>query len=478
MLGRVCCRPMTRLALRICGEYLSRGANDFYMNVLFINRSYWPDAEATGQLLTELCEDLAKDENLSVSIICGQPNFNLDELEFQKYGESVRNRVTIHRVRHSQFDKSTFWGRVTNFITFLIVATWKALWVKRPDVIVVETDPPLLCLLGFVVSKIRRTKLVCYLQDIYPDIAIKLGRLKDGLFTRMLRWSFLFAYRNSDQVVVVGDDMRKWLINHLVRPDRIRVIENWVDTDRVYPFGKQANPFRDDNHLSGKFVLMYSGNLGYTQRFDLVLDAAEHFRQEQEIVFVFVGNGVKRSELSEEIIKRRLPNTRLIDYQPKAKLALSLSAADVHFVLLDSNLTELMMPSKIYSALASGTAVLGIGRGSSRLGEKALPSHLAETIEGNEAGFFIDESEPEKLIDMITFLYENPGELDVLSNNARSAAVEKYSRKIAVRGFRALFADMGHVASPELAKKKDKPVEPLQAPEFIASSKIHDQKTA
>ena len=136
---------------------------------LFINRSFWPDAEATGQLLTELCEETAKIEGLQVSVICGQPNLNLEETEFQSSGTIVRNGVTIHRVRHTTFNKATFLGRVTNFVTFLMAATWRSLFCKRPDVIVVETDPPLLCLLGWFVSTIRRTQLVCYLQDVYPD---------------------------------------------------------------------------------------------------------------------------------------------------------------------------------------------------------------------------------------------------------------------------------------------------------------------
>ena len=111
------------------------------------------------------------------------------------------------------------------------------------------------------------------------------------------------------------------------------------------------------------------------------------------------------------------------------------------------------MPSKIYSALASGTAVLGIGRSYSKLGENSLPSHLAETIEGNKAGYFIDETEPERMVDMITFLYENPGELEILSQNARKAAVKEYSRSVAVGEFRQLFVDLGHVAAP--AKKNE-----------------------
>ena len=414
------------------------------MKVLFVNRSYWPDAEATGQLLTELCEDLGGVEPLEVSVICGQPNFNLENLEYSESGVEVRNGVTIHRVRHTRFDKSTFWGRVTNFITFLIAATWKTLWVSKPDLIVVETDPPLLCLLGGFVSKIRGVKLVCYLQDVYPDIAIKLGRLKINWFTKLLRWSFLNVYRASDRMIVVGHDMKRWLVNHLVDEDKICTIENWVDTERVYPV-KVNNPFRLKNRLRNKTVAMYSGNLGYTQRFDLVLDAAEKLQHIEDLVFVFVGNGVRRRMLTEEVINRGLPNVRFVDYQPKSQLADSLSAADIHFVLLDSNLTGLMMPSKIYGALASGTAVVGIGAPTAKSGDETLNSHLAQIIESNDAGFFVDEASPHHLVDAIEQLCEHPEARERMGANARQIALKLHSKRLTVKKFVSLFSELGRI---------------------------------
>ncbi len=423
-------------------------------HILFINRSYWPDAEATGQLLTELCEQVATDGRYEVSVICGQPNFNLEGHEFQSSGATTHNGVKLIRVRHTRYDKSMFSGRVINFITFLIAATWRAMLCKRPDVIVVETDPPLLCLSGWLVSGLRRTKLVCYLQDIYPDIAIELGRLRYNWLTRLLRWSFLFVYRRSSRIVVVGRDMRKWLINHLVKPEKIRVIENWVDTKKVVPL-KTDNPFRKRFDLENKFVAMYSGNLGFTQRFDLVLDAAEALRHNPKIVFAFVGNGVKRSWLSEEVIKRGLPNVRIIDYQPKSELSVSLSAADSHFVLLDSKLTQLMMPSKIYSALASGTPIIGIGKTRTNLGPEHVDSHLAEIIEGEGAGYFIDESQSGLLVEKLERLVSHPDKAERMGTAARRAAEQNYTRQVPIGSFLDLFAELTGIVKLNIEQSHD-----------------------
>ena len=424
------------------------------MRILFINRSYWPDAEATGQLLTELCEQIATEEEIQVSVICGQPNVNLEGTEFKPAGTTQRHGVEIHRVRHTRFDKSKFLGRVVNFITFLIAATWKSLWCRRPDIIVVETDPPLLCLLGYAVSILRGTKLVCYLQDVYPDIAIELGRLRHNFFTRVLRYCFLTAYRRADRVVVVGTDMRNWLVNHRVATERVMIIENWVDTNHIVPV-KVDNKFSYRFDLEDKFVVMYSGNVGYTQRFDLVLDAAHQLRKNRAIVFAIIGGGVKRQWLSEQVIERGLPNVRFMNYQKKSHLSQSLSAADLHLVLLDSKLTQFMLPSKIYSAFASGTPVLGIGASETAMQGKFRTSHLPEMIDSNDAGFFVDEKNPLEIAKRIEWLWQNRDEARQMGRNARLAAVHKYSRDTAVLQFSNLFRElMGQpirTISPQLA---------------------------
>jgi len=410
--------------------------------IQFVNRSYWPDAEATGQLLTELCEDLATERQLKVSVICGQPNFNLDNVEFEQKGVQNRNGVEIIRVNHTKHDKSTFTGRITNFVTYLVAAFWTALWSKKPDLMIVQTDPPLLCLLGCIVSRMRGIKYVCYLQDVYPDIAVKLGRLKENLLTKFLRWSFLKAYRSADKVVVVGSDMKKWLVNHRVDANKITIIENWVDTESLQPI-KTDNQFRKKFDLEDKFVVMYSGNMGYTQRFDLIMDTAEKLQDRNDIVFAFVGNGVKRRYLTEETISRGLPNIRFMDYQPKSELSQSLSAADIHLVLLDSKLTPYMLPSKIYSAFASATAVICMGSSKTQIGNRKTSSHLANLIERHEAGLFIDEEDAETLAEEILALQQDHESRQRMSHNSRVAAETLHTRGVAISEFQDTFIELG-----------------------------------
>ncbi len=384
--------------------------------ILFINRSYWPDMEATGQLLTEMCENLADESKFDVSVLCGKPNFATEGASYKIHGVEKRNGVTIRRTAHTTFDKSQFLGRAVNFISFCISAFFSLLFGKRPDVIVCQTDPPLSPIAACLVAIIRRTKFVCYLQDIYPDIAVECGKLKEGPSVRILRKLLVWCYCRANKIVVVSNDMRDWLGAHGVDTSKVEVIHNWVNTEAIYPI-KSENPYRAEHLLDGKFVVMYSGNIGQTQRFDVLLDAAEQLREFENIVFMFVGQGVKLGELKAEVKTRGLENIRFLGYQPKHRLAESLSAADLQVVLLDQRMTRLMMPSKLYSALASGTPILGIGESN---------SHLAEIVLENKCGWFFEEEQVPELAKQIQALSSQ-------ANDAKDAG--KAGRKLATKHF-------------------------------------------
>jgi glycosyltransferase involved in cell wall biosynthesis len=245
--------------------------------------------------------------------------------------------VTVHRVRHARFSKSTFWGRAINMATFQAAAAWRAHRVPRPNIVVTETDPPLLCLLSSLLQRVRGCRCICYLQDIYPDVAAALGVVRDGVKTRLLRRLFFNAYRRSDRVVVLSRDMHDLLVEGGVAADKIETIPNWVDPDVVFPV-KENNRFRRVHGLENKFVVMYSGNLGLSQGL--------------EIVVLFVGDGAARANLERLAADKRLANVRFLDHQPKSQLAESLSAADMHLVVLRPEVQRLLMPSKLYGVLA------------------------------------------------------------------------------------------------------------------------------
>ncbi len=164
--------------------------------------------------------------------------------------------------------------------------------MEPPDVVVTETDPFFLGLLGKRLKK-KGSRFIAYLQDIYPDIAVACGKAKEGFLIKKLRRWLFGAYAAADRVVVLSRDMQERCIENGVLRERIRVIPNWSDVENLYPI-KEGNAFRREHQLDDKFVVMYSGNMGVPHLLEPVLDAAERLKNEPDIEFLFVGGGVQK----------------------------------------------------------------------------------------------------------------------------------------------------------------------------------------
>ncbi len=409
----------------------------------FVNRSYWPDAEATGQLLTELCEDLAGE--FRTTALCGLPNKALDGAG-DALAARERGGVSIRRVGHTRFHKRSGLGRICNWLTFGARALWSGLWMKRPDVLVVETDPPFLCLVGRILRWRHRCKLVVYLQDIYPDIAVVLGALREGYATKAMRWQFRSAYRAADKLVVLSADMRQFLVEQGLPADKIEIVPNWVDTALVKP-AAGPNGFRAEHGLDGKFVVMYSGNLGRTQQLDKVVEAARLLKDRNDVRFLFVGDGAMRAEL--EAAAADLPNVKFLGYQTKQKLGESLSAANLQLIPLHPAVTPYMMPSKLYGVLASGVPAL-----------VAAPPEceLAEVVRSGQCGFVVPPDQPEALAKAVLRAAEDPARLAEMGANGRRLAEERYDRAVCTARFAALLRGLtAPAAVPAAAPRPQQP---------------------
>ena len=165
--------------------------------LLFINRSYWPDTEATGQLLTELCEDLAATGEFDVQVLCGQPNHVSIEGDGIDQHARQHSGVTIHRANHLQFAKHSMVGKLANLVSFTLSAWRMSGRLPKPDIVITETDPFFLGFLGRRIQKRHGSRFIAYLQDIYPDIAVACGKAREGFSIRRLRRWLFGAYATT-----------------------------------------------------------------------------------------------------------------------------------------------------------------------------------------------------------------------------------------------------------------------------------------
>jgi len=403
--------------------------------ILFLNRSYWPDAEATGQLLTDLTEDLA--DRFDVHVLAGQPN-HIAGSSGEFADVQTRNGVTIHRTRHSQFPKASKVGKLANLLSFTASAYWQLRRRFAPDVVVAQTDPFFLPLIASRMQRHSGCKMVVTLQDIYPDVMVGVGLLREGRTTRTIRSLLQRTYERADRIVVLSRDMRDKCLNWGLPEEKLAVIPNWADTTQIRP-EKARNRFRVRHGLQDAFVVMYSGNLGYAHLLEPLLHAAARVKSNPKIQFVMIGEGVQKARLERLASELGLSNVRFLPYQAREELSQSLSAADVHFVSMHPRVADCLMPSKLYGILASGTPVVAAC---------PIDSELAEIINDFEIGAVCDAGDHRRvaddqqigreLADAITRLADNPEVAAQMGTSARLLAVEKYERRIQTD----LFAEM------------------------------------
>jgi glycosyltransferase involved in cell wall biosynthesis len=253
--------------------------------VIFLNRFFFPDHSATSQMLSDLAFNLAA-AGREVHVVTSQQKYDEPKTRLA-YRETI-NRVHITRVATSRFGRSALFGRGVDYLSFYS-AMWRAvLALIRPgDILVAKTDPPLTSILAMRAAKLRGARLVNWLQDLFPEVAVQLGvPFLRGSVGRCLTSLRDQSLRAAVANVVLGDLMAQRVMSRGISPERVHVIPNWSDDEQISPISHNDNHLRREWKLEDKFVVGYSGNLGRAHEFDTILAAAELLRDDPRIIFL------------------------------------------------------------------------------------------------------------------------------------------------------------------------------------------------
>ena len=344
----------------------------------------------------------------------------------------VVNGVAIRRCWGPSFGRGSFYGRFLDMASFSILAVVRMMFAPRVETVVFLTNPPLFSLLGALMKRIRKERFVYILMDIYPDIAIHAGVLREGAaVTRFLRRVSRVALRGADRVVVLGDDMREVAIRAGAASEKVVVIRNWADHEKINPLPKESNRLRREWGLNGKFIVEYSGNMGISHFFDDILAVAEELEEYDDIRFVFIGGGMQYREVKSYVASKKLTNVIFTPYQEKSMLSLSLSAGDVHFVSLRPGFEGLVVPSKAYGVMAAGRPMIYQGDGK---------GEIAKMVRREEIGFVVGPGDRAGLRDAILALYKDKEMGTRMGEMSRRALEAKYSSSVGLAQYSRVLA--------------------------------------
>ncbi len=348
--------------------------------LIFVNRYFFPDHSATSQILSDLTFHLAAAGH-EVHVLASRQIY--DEPDAALPARETVNGVNVHRVASTRFGRTALPGRALDYLSFYQSVRRRLGAIARAgDIVVAKTDPPLLSVVIAAATRRRGTRLVNWLQDIYPETATVLGvPLIRGPVSAALRALRNRALRGADATVVVGELMARQIEALGVTAARVHVIANWCDDATIRPVALTDNPLREAWQLAGKFVVGYSGNLGRAHDFATVLAAAERLRNEPRIVFLMIGGGKRFEDLVRAVKLRGLERSfQFRTYQDRAMLPYSLGVADVHWLSLHPRLEGLIVPSKFYGIAAAGRPIVMIGDGDGEIARLVRQHRCGITI--------------------------------------------------------------------------------------------------
>jgi len=392
------------------------------MKIIFLNRYFFPDHSATSQLLTDIAFYLVGYGH-EVHVICSRQLYESPETQLLCF-EMVRG-VRVHRVWTSRFGRANLVGRASDYFSFYVLATLKLFSLADSHtVVVVKTDPPLISVPASWVVRWRGARLINWLQDVFPEVALELGVKglsgRFGTWVRRLRDSSLCA---ASMNVVIGERMAGRVRERGVDADKVRVIPNWADGAGIVPLCMGDNPLRKQWGLEGKFVVGYSGNMGRAHDFGTLLRAAEMLRANKEICFLFIGAGQQLIHVQNEVIRLGLDNVVFQPYQPREMLTQSLGVPDIHVVSLLPQLEGLVMPSKIYGIMAAGRPTIFVG---------AKDGELAIFLEAEGCGFSVDVGDTDDFANVVLTLSREPERNYGMGVQARRVFESRFGKEISL----------------------------------------------
>lgn len=329
------------------------------MKVLLLNQCFYPDHVATAQHLTDLAHELVKAGH-RVTVVASSRGYDNPDVRYP-VSETWRG-IDIRRIWTPGLGKKAKWRRFVDFAVFWGNAKRILFFLPRQDVTVCLTSPPLISTLGTVLARLKGGAVVPWVMDLNPDEAVAAGWLKaGGIVERTLTFIQNWSFRRASRIIALDRFMADRLQAKGVSPEVIHTDAPWSHDQAIQYDVAARDAFRAEHGLTGKFVVMYSGNHSPCHPLDAVLAAADQLKGEAKLHFLFVGGGSEFKKVQAFAKEKDLQNITCLPYQPMEKLSGSLSAADLHLVVMGDPFVGIVHPCKIYNILTLGIPFLFVG---------------------------------------------------------------------------------------------------------------------
>lgn len=398
-------------------------------DILFVCQFFYPEYVSSAQLPFETAEEFAK-MGYKVGVLCGYPKEYSDIKEKIALKE-VYKGISIRRVRYLELNRKTVIGRLINYFSFVVAILIKIFKFKDYKYAIVYSNPPMLPIIAVLAKKLFRTHFIFVSYDVYPEIAVKAGKLRKGsLIYKLFEITNKLVFNNVDKVIAVSKDMGEFLCSERnISEKKVAVIPNWCE-DKEGILSKQIYK----NELfeaipENAFVVSYLGNMGTCQEMQTLLDCIRKLNSRKDIHFVFAGHGNKMETIRSIVQTEKLQQVHIFGFLKGQDYEDILRRSDIFIVTLLKGLKGLCSPSKTYNYLMAGKPVIGVMDNG---------MELALDIIENECGYIISHGKSKEMEEKIIQLKDSNILQNQMGINARNLYYHKYKKSLCLNEYKKL----------------------------------------
>lgn len=365
------------------------------MNIVVVYQYYQPTNAPGHSLIYNWTQHLAECGH-DVTVVAGEigymqcvkPNMPWYRRIIRK--EQIGKVQVCRTLTYSQLHRS-YLGRLLGFISFSISCPMALLFRKKPDLIIGSSPPIFPIFSTWLVCKLRRIPFIMEVRDLWPESAIQMGILKNKPLIKIMTWMEKILYSRARTIIALTDGIRNNICERGWPKDKVALVRCGVDTTELYPDIEAGLEIRKRYNLEGKKIVLYFGALGEANNISVILRAAKHLKQKDDIVFMLVGDGMQRKAIEQAVEKMKLTNLMLHKAVPKDHARAYINAADLCLVtLLDIPLFDGALPTKLFDYMACNKPVLC-----------SVAGEAKRLIDEAQAGFMFAPNDEKQLADLI-----------------------------------------------------------------------------
>lgn len=388
------------------------------MRIVIISQVFWPDTASTAQHLFDFAEILIKAGH-DVTVYSSRYAYENTQIKYP--ARETFNLIKIERLGNTGFGKKWIAGRIVDFASFNLLLFLKLIFLKgkKIDLMIGMTSPPLVSYLGIIAASWKGKKFLYWGMDLQPELSIASGLIRKGsVISKLLSFAGNTIIRKADSIVALDRYMKTYFVKRGAQADKIHIIPVWPVMKATYEGGRLDNPFRIGNNFKDKIVIMYSGNHSYVHPLNTLLETALLLKEDMDFLYVFIGGGVRKKDVSEFKEKYQLNNMLQLPYQPRDQIHLSLGASDLQVVIMGDGQVGFTHPNKIYGAMFMSKPILYIG---------PSPSHVTDILKAIEGNIMANHGESKEIVQqLLLFKKLSQAQRDIIGNTNKAFAFDHF----------------------------------------------------